>query len=113
MPVESTRQDDQEVKERNTSALARLPGFHDRQEETLVGIFVYGGDTTMLSHLRRSTDRAIRYQRQIALESIGRLGFETVNGVLTGKYETLEDARASMLPSENNQLDDVDGTSQA
>ena len=106
MPVESTRQDDQEVKER-IHLLSTLAGLSDRQEETLVSIFVYGGDTTMLSQLRRSTDRAIRYQRQIALERIGQLGFETVNGVLTGKYETLEDARASMLPSENNHLDEV------
>ena len=98
MPVESTRQDDQEVKER-IHLLSTLAGLSARQEETLVGIFVYGGDTTMLSQLRRSTDRAIRYQRQIALERIGQLGFETVNGVLTGKYETLEEARASMLPA--------------
>ncbi len=105
-PVESTRQDDQEVKER-IHILSTLAGLSDRQEETLVGIFVYGADTTLLSQLRRSTGRAIRYQRQIALERIGQLGFETVNGVLTGKYETLGDARASMLPSESNHLDEI------
>ncbi len=106
-PVESTRQDDQEVKER-IQILSTLAGLSDRQEETLVGIFVYGGDTTMLAQLRRSTGRAIRYQRQIALEKIGQLGFETVCGVLTGKYPTLEEAKASMLAmSENNHLDEV------
>ncbi len=91
-PVESTCQDDQEAKER-IHILSTLAGLSDRQEETLVGIFVYGGDATMLAQLRRSTGRAIRYQRQIALEKIGALGFETVNGVLTGKLATLEDAK--------------------
>ena len=75
MPVESTRQDDQEVKER-IHLLSTLAELSDRQEETLVGIFVYGGDTTMLSQLRRSTDCAIRYQRQIALERIGQLALK-------------------------------------
>jgi DNA-directed RNA polymerase specialized sigma24 family protein len=97
-PQEKTHEEDQEAKDK-IHLLSTLAGLSDRQEETLVGIFVYGGDTTMLSQLRQSTDRAIRYQRQIALERIGQLGFETVNGVLTGKYETLEDARASMLPA--------------
>ncbi len=103
-PVESTRQDDQEARQR-IHILSTLAGLSDTQEETLVGIFVYGADTTLLSRLRRSTDRAIRYQRQVALENIGALGFETVNGVLIGKYETLEAARASMQTSENIYLD--------
>jgi hypothetical protein len=75
--------------------LASLAGLNNIQEETLVALYVYGGNTRLLSQLRRTTSRSIRMQRQIALERIQELGYETVNNILTGEYSTLDAARAS------------------
>ena len=87
-PVESTRQDDQEVKER-IHLLSTLAGLSNRQEETLVALYVYGGDTKLISHMRRCTTRMVRMYRQEALRKLEELGYETVQGVLTGTYPTL------------------------
>ena len=82
-PQDTTHSEDQEAKDK-IHRLAQLAGLNDKQEETLVALYVYGGDTTLLSQLRRCTTRTIRFQRQTALERIQELGYETVNGILTG-----------------------------
>jgi RNA polymerase sigma factor (sigma-70 family) len=76
--------------------LSRLAGLSSRQEETLIGLFVYGGSARLISQMRESTVRAVRSQRQLALESLRGLGVDTVEGVLSGRYATVEDARARM-----------------
>ena len=82
-PQDTTQLDDQEVRQK-IHLLSQLAGLNDKQEETLVALFVYGGDTTLISQLRGRTTRSVRMQRQTALEKIQELGYETVNGILTG-----------------------------
>jgi DNA-directed RNA polymerase specialized sigma24 family protein len=82
-PQDTTHMEDQEAKDK-IHVLARLAGLTDKQEETLVALYVYGGDTTLISHLRRRTTRMVRMYRQEALSKLEELGYETVNGILTG-----------------------------
>lgn len=93
-PQDTTQLDDQETRDK-IHLLAQLAGLTDKQEETLVALYVYGGDTTLISHLRRRTTRMVRMQRQTALSKLEELGYETVQGVLTGEYQTLELAQES------------------
>lgn len=93
-PQDTTHVEDQEAKDK-IHLLAQLAGLNDNQEETLVALYVYGGDTTIISHLRRRTTRMVRMYRQDALSKLEALGFETVQGVLTGKYPTLESVQES------------------
>lgn len=85
MPQDTTYVDDQEAKEK-IHALSQLAGLNHKQEETLIALFVYGGNTTLLSKLRRTTTRSVRGQRQTALENIRQLGYETVSSILTGSH---------------------------
>ena len=73
-----------------------IAGLNTLQEETLIALYVYGGDSTLISHLRRRTTRMVRMYRQTALSKLEELGYETVQGVLTGKYPTLELAQESV-----------------
>jgi len=73
-----------------------------RQEETLVALFVYGGSARLISQMRRSTVRAVCSQRQLALESLMALRMDNVEGVLTGRYATIEDAKASIIRAPEN-----------
>ena len=82
--MDTTASDDLEARHK-IHLLSQLAGLNDTQEETLVALFVYGGNTRLLSQLRRSTTRSVRWQRQTALEKIQELGYETVNGILTGR----------------------------
>jgi DNA-directed RNA polymerase specialized sigma24 family protein len=82
-PQDTTHTEDEEAKDK-IHLLARLAGLTDKQEETLVALFVYGGNSTLIAQLRHSTTRSVRGQRQTALERIQELGYETVNGILTG-----------------------------
>jgi hypothetical protein len=82
-PQDTTRLDDQEARDK-IRLLSRLAGLTAKQEETLIALFIYGGTTKLLSHLRHTTSRSVRLQRQSALEKIQALGYETVNGILTG-----------------------------
>ncbi len=82
-PPDTTHADDEEAREK-IHLLSKLAGLNDKQEETLIALYVYGGNTKLLSQLRRSTSRSVRGQRQTALERIQELGYETVNGILTG-----------------------------
>jgi len=84
VPQDTTQAEDREAKGK-IHLLSQLAGLNDKQEETLVAMFIYGGDTKLISELRRSTSRSVRGQRQTALERIQELGYETVNGILTGK----------------------------
>ncbi len=59
-PQDTTHSEDQEAKDK-IHRLAQLAGLNDKQEETLVALYVYGGDTTLLSQLRRCTTRTIRF----------------------------------------------------
>jgi DNA-directed RNA polymerase specialized sigma24 family protein len=83
-PQDTTHAEDEEARHK-IHLLAQLAGLNDKQEETLIALYVYGGDTTLLSQLRRCTTRNIRLHRQTALERIQELGYETVNGILTGR----------------------------
>jgi hypothetical protein len=64
--------------------LAQLAGLNEIQEETLVALFVHEETTTCIAEQRRRTSRMVRKYRQTALESIQKLGYETVQGILTG-----------------------------
>jgi DNA-directed RNA polymerase specialized sigma24 family protein len=79
---DTTHMEDQEAREK-IHLLAQLAGLHEKQEETLIALYMYGGNTSLIAHLRRSTTRSVRGQRQTALERIQELGYETVNGILT------------------------------
>ncbi len=48
----TTQEEDREVMDK-IHLLAQLAGLNDRQEETLIALYVYGGDTTLISQLRR------------------------------------------------------------
>ena len=93
-PQDMTQLEDQEAKDK-IHLLARLAGLNDKQEETLVALYVYGGDTTLISHLRWRSTRMVRMYRQTALNKLAQLGFETVQGVLTGEYQALDLTRES------------------
>ncbi len=84
-PQDTTHIEDQEARDK-IHLLAQLAGLNDKQEETLVAMYVYGGDTRIIAQLRQRTTRSVRMQRQTALESIQELGYETVNSILTGSY---------------------------
>ncbi len=84
-PQDTTHAEDQEARGK-IHLLARLAGLNAPQEETLIAMFIYGGDTNLISQLRRSTTRSVRGQRQIALVRLEELGYETVRGVLRGEY---------------------------
>jgi len=94
IPPDTTHADDQEAREK-IHLLAQLAGLTDKQEETLVALYVYGGDIKLVSHMRRRTTRMVRLYRQDALSKLEELGFETVQGVLTGEYQILELAQES------------------
>jgi len=81
---DTTHMEDQEAKDK-IHLLAQLAGLNDKQEETLIALYVYGGDTSLIAQARRSTTRSVRGQRQIALERIQELGYERGNGILTGR----------------------------
>jgi hypothetical protein len=83
VPEDSTHAKDQEARAK-IHALSQLAGLNHLQEETLIALFVYGGNTKLLSRLRRTTTRSVRGQRQTALENIQKLGYETVQALLTG-----------------------------
>jgi len=91
---DTTTRDDLEARHK-IHILSCLAGLNDMQEETLVALFVYGGSTRLLSQRRGSTTRSVRWQRQTALEKIYELGYETVNGILTGEFSTLDATIAS------------------
>ena len=93
-PQDTTSADDQEAKEK-IHLLSQLAGLNTRQEETLIALFIYGGNTKLISQLRRCTSRIVRMHRQDALSKIEQLGFETVQAVLTVNYPTFEIARES------------------
>ncbi len=82
-PQDTTQAEDQEAKDK-IHLLAQLAGLNDKQEETLIALYIYGGNTRLISHMRRCTTRTVRMQRQTALESIQGLGYETVKGILIG-----------------------------
>jgi DNA-directed RNA polymerase specialized sigma24 family protein len=82
-----TQLEDQEARDK-IHLLSQLAGLTDKQEETLVALYVYGGDTKLISNLRRRTTRMVRMYRQDALSKLAQLGYETVQGVLTGTYPT-------------------------
>jgi hypothetical protein len=93
-PQDTTQLEDEEARHK-IHLLAQLAGLTDKQEETLVALYVYGGDTKIVSHMRRRTTRMIRMYRQDALSKLEELGYETVQGVLTGEYQTRELAQES------------------
>lgn len=80
---DTTHMEDQEARDK-IHLLSLLAGLNDKQEETLIALYVYGGDTNIISQFRRTTTRSVRGQRQTALERIQELGYETVKGILTG-----------------------------
>jgi len=85
---DTTDAEDQEAKDK-IHRLAQLAGLNDKQEETLVALFVYGGNATLIAQRRHCTSRMVRLYRQTALEKLHELGYETVQEVLTGEYPTL------------------------
>ncbi len=91
-PQDTTHIEDQEARDK-IHLLAQLAGLNDKQEETLVAMYVYGGDTRIIAHLRRRTTRSVRMQRQTALSKLEQLGYETVQGVLTGTIDGSEITR--------------------
>ena len=93
-PQDRTHMEDQEARDK-IHLLAQLAGLTTPQEETLIALYVYGGDTTLISQMRRRTTRMVRMYRQTALNKLEELGYETVQGVLTGEYQALESARES------------------
>jgi len=82
-PQDTTHIEDQEARDK-IHLLAQLAGLNEKQEETLIALYIYGGNTPLIAQLRRTTTRSVRGQRQAALESIQQLGYETVSGILTG-----------------------------
>jgi hypothetical protein len=84
-PQDTTQLEDEEARHK-IHLLAQLAGLNDKQEETLIALYVYGGDTKIVSHMRRRTTRMVRMYRQDALSKLEELGYETVQGVLTGTY---------------------------
>ena len=82
-PQETTHEEDQEAMDK-IHLLAQLAGLNDKQEETLIALYVYGGNTRLIAQLHRCTDRLVRMHRQDALRKLEQLGFETVQDVLTG-----------------------------
>jgi DNA-directed RNA polymerase specialized sigma24 family protein len=88
-PQDTIQLEDEEARHK-IHLLSQLAGLNDTQEETLVALYVYGGNTTLISHLRRRTTRMVRMYRQDALSKLEELCFETVQGVLTGEYQTRE-----------------------
>jgi DNA-directed RNA polymerase specialized sigma24 family protein len=84
---DTTQAEDQEAQDK-IHLLAELAGLNDKQEETLIALYIYGGDTTLISHMRQRTPRMVRMYRQDALNKIEQLGYETVQEVLTGSYST-------------------------
>jgi hypothetical protein len=59
--------------------------INDMQEETLVALFVYGENTTLIAQQRRRTTRMIRNYPQTALEKLHTLGYETGQALLTSE----------------------------
>ncbi len=86
-PQETIHMEDQEAKDK-IHFLSELAGLNAKQEETLIALFIYGGNTKLLSQLRRCTARSVTMHRQVALSKLAQLGFETVQGVLSGTYAT-------------------------
>jgi DNA-directed RNA polymerase specialized sigma24 family protein len=86
-PQDTTQLEDEEARHK-IHLLSQLAGLTDKQEETLVALYVYGGDTKLISNLRRRTTRMVRMYRQTALNKLEELGYETVQDVLTGTYPT-------------------------
>jgi RNA polymerase sigma factor (sigma-70 family) len=82
-PQDTTHAEDQEARDK-IHLLAQLAGLNHNQEETLIALYIYGGNTKLISQMRRCTTRNVRTLRQTALESIQGLGYETVKGILTG-----------------------------
>jgi len=87
-PQDTTSADDQEAKDK-IHLLSQLAGLNDKQEETLIALYIYGGDTKLISQLRRCTSRIVRMHRQDALRKLEQLSYETVQAVLTGNYPTV------------------------
>jgi RNA polymerase sigma factor (sigma-70 family) len=86
-PQNTTQAEDQEARDK-IHLLAQLAGLNDKQEETLIALYVYGGDTKLIAEMRHCTTRMVRIHRQDALSKLAQLGYETVQGVLTGTYST-------------------------
>jgi RNA polymerase sigma factor (sigma-70 family) len=82
-PQDTAQADDREAQDK-IHLLARLAGLTKPQEETLIALYVYGGNTRLIAQLRRCTPRPVRMHRQDALRKLEQLGFETVQDVLTG-----------------------------
>jgi DNA-directed RNA polymerase specialized sigma24 family protein len=93
-PQDTTQADDEEAREK-IHLLSQLAGLNDRQEETLIALYVYGGNTQLIAQKRRRTTRMVRIYRQDALSKLAALGYETVQGVLTGAYPSRELAQES------------------
>jgi DNA-directed RNA polymerase specialized sigma24 family protein len=89
-PLDTTHAEDQEARD-TIRLLSQLAGLNDKQEETLVAVFIYGGNTKLIAHLRRRTPRMVNMYRQTALEKIQELGYETVQQVLTGGYQSVDE----------------------
>ena len=86
-PQNTIQAEDQEARDK-IHLLSQLAGLTDIQEETLIALYMYGGNTKLIAQLRRCSARMVRIHRQNALRKLEELGFETVQGVLTGTYPT-------------------------
>ncbi len=80
---DTTQADDREARDK-IHLLAKLAGLTKPQEETLIALFVYGGNTRLIAQVHRCTPRLVRMHRQDALSKLEQLGFETVQDVLAG-----------------------------
>ena len=82
-PQDTTEAEDREAQDK-IHLLAELAGLTEPQEETLIALYVYGGNTRLIAQFQRCTPRLVRMHRQDALSKLEQLGFETVQDVLTG-----------------------------
>ncbi len=82
-PQDTSQAEDREARDK-IHLLAKLAGLTKPQEETLIALYVYSGNTRLIAQVRRCTPRLVRMHRQDALRKLEQLGFETVQGVLTG-----------------------------
>ena len=103
VPQDTIQAEDQEVRDK-IHLLSQLAGLTDRQEETLIALYVYGGDTKLIAQMRHCTTRLVRMYRQEALRKLEELGYETVQEVLTGTYKAPELAKENSKPRKDEQL---------
>jgi RNA polymerase sigma factor (sigma-70 family) len=98
-PQDTMQAEDEEAWDK-IHLLAQLAGLTNRQEETLIALYVYGGNTKLIAQMRHCTTRLVRMYRQEALRKLEELGYETVQEVLTGTYKAPE------LAKENRQAEE-------